>query len=103
VSIITQTPVSQLTISYPLLPEDFIFPDDPVENTDQPLLAAALRQPLTAFPALMQDALVVSNFALCAAIEGRIICKAPDFLYVRPVQPWQSSQIRRSYTPNTEG
>jgi len=103
VSVITQTPVSQLTISYPHLPEDFILPDDPVENTDQPLLAAALRQPLTAFPDLMQDALVVSNFALCAAIEGRIICKAPDFLYVRPVQPWQSSQIRRSYTPHTEG
>ncbi len=102
-SVITQTPVSQLTISYPHLPEDFILPDDPVENTDQPLLAAALRQPLTAFPDLMQDALVVSNFALCAAIEGRIICKAPDFLYVRPVQPWQSSQIRRSYTPHTEG
>lgn len=101
-SVITQTPVSQLTISYPPLPEDFILPDDPWENTDQPLLAAALRQPLTAFPDLMQDALVVSNFALCAAIGGRIICKAPDWMYVRPVQP-SLSQIRRSYTPNTEG
>jgi Putative restriction endonuclease len=103
VSVITQTPVSQLTISYPPLPEDFILPDDPVENTDQPLLAAALRQPLTAFPDLMQDALVVSNFALCAAIAERVTCKAPDFLYVRPVQPLLSSQIRRSYTPHTEG
>ena len=102
-SIITQTPVSKLTISYPPLPEDFILPDDPVENTDQPLLAASLRQPLTAFPDLMQDALIVSNFALCAAIGGRIICKAPDFMYVRPVEPWQSSKIRRSYTPHTEG
>lgn len=102
-SLTTQTPVSQLTISYPLLPEDFVLPDEPVENTDQPLLAAALRQSLTAFSNLMQDALVVSNFALCAAIGGRIICKAPDFLYVRPVNPKQSSQIRRSYTPNTEG
>lgn len=102
-SLTIQTPGSQLTISYPVLPDDFVLPDDPVENTDQPLLAAALRQPLTAFPNLMQDALVVSNFALCAAIGGRIICKAPDFLYVRPVNPRQSSQIRRSYTPNTEG
>nr|WP_235927023.1 Uma2 family endonuclease [Gloeocapsopsis dulcis] len=92
-----------MAISYPLLPDDFPLPDDPVENTDQPLLAAALRQPLTAFPNLMQDALVVSNFALCAAIEERIICKAPDWMYVRPVKPWQSSQARRSYTPNTEG
>lgn len=101
-SAIAQT-ASQLKISYPLLPEDFPLPDDPVENTDQPLLAAALRQPLAAFPHLMQDALVVSNFALCAAIEERIICKAPDWMYVRPVKPWQSSQPRRSYTPNTEG
>lgn len=102
-SVITQTPVSQLTISYPQLPADFLLPDEPVENTDQPLLAAALRQPLTAEPDLMQDALVVSNLALCAAIQGQIICKAPDWMYVRPVKPWQSSQVRRSYTPNTEG
>jgi hypothetical protein len=100
---IAQTPVLQLSITWPKLPEDFLLPDDPVENTDQPLLAAALRQPLTAFPDLMQDALVVSNFALCAAIQGRIICKAPDWMYVRPVQPWESPQTRRSYTPNTEG
>lgn len=100
---ITQTPVPQLSITWPKLPESFLLPDDPVENTDQPLLAAALRQPLTAFPDLMQDALVVSNFALCAAIQGRIICKAPDWMYVRPVQPWESTQTRRSYTPNTEG
>lgn len=100
---ITQTPVPQLTITWPVLPEDFSLPDDPVEYTDQPLLAAALRQPLTAFPDLMQDALVVSNFALCAAISGRIICKAPDWMYVRPVQPWLQPYPRRSYTPNTEG
>ena len=24
-------------------------------------------------------------------------------MYVRPVQPWQSTQPRRSYTPHTEG
>ncbi|MBD2002429.1 MULTISPECIES: Uma2 family endonuclease [Cyanophyceae] len=100
---ITQTPLPQLSITWPLLPEDFTLPDDPVENTDQPPLAAALRQPLTAFPNLIQDALIVSNFALCAAIEGRIICKAPDWMYVRSVQPWTRSYPRRSYTPHTEG
>ena len=100
---ITQTAVPQLTITWPQLPDDFPLPDDPVENIDQPLLAGALRQPLTAFPDLMQDALVVSNFALCAAIQERIICKAPDWMYVRPVQPWSQSYTRRSYTPNSEG
>jgi Putative restriction endonuclease len=100
---LAQPPVPKLSISWPVLPEDFILPDDPVENTDQPPLAAALKQPLTRFADLMQDALIVSNFALCAAIDGRIICKAPDWMYVKPVHPWQSRQSRRSYTPNTEG
>ncbi|OKH30792.1 hypothetical protein NIES2119_30345 [[Phormidium ambiguum] IAM M-71] len=97
------TPAPKLAITWPLLPDDFILPDDPVENTDQPLLAAALRQPLTLFPELCQDALIVSNFALCAAIDERIICKAPDWMYVRPVQPWPKTSPRRSYTPHTEG
>ncbi|MFB2923538.1 Uma2 family endonuclease [Aerosakkonema funiforme] len=100
---IAKIPVSQHSITWPLLPDDFILPDDPVENTDQPLLASALRQPLMAFPEIGQAALIVSNFALCAAIDERIICKAPDWMYVRPVEPWQGSQPRRSYTPNTEG
>lgn len=103
-SAIATTPAPQPTITWPLLPDDFVLPDDPVENEDQPLLAAALRQLLLiAFPELLQDALIVSNFALCAAIDDRITCKAPDWMFVRPVQPWQSSEPRRSYTPHTEG
>jgi Putative restriction endonuclease len=98
-----KTPISKPSISWPILPDDFVLPDDPVENTDQPPLAAALRQPLTAFPELMENALVVSNFALCAAIDDRTICKAPDWMYVQPVNPTQSNQPRRSYTPHTEG
>jgi Putative restriction endonuclease len=99
----TQPPIPKRSISWPILPEDFILPDDPVENIDQPPLAAALKQPLTRFGELMQDALVVSNFALCAEIDDRIICKAPDWMYIKPVNPWRSTQPRRSYTPHTEG
>jgi hypothetical protein len=107
----TKQPETKVKITWPLLPEDFELPDDPVEDESQPLLAAALRQPLTTFPELMQDALVVSNFALCAGVsfpaspdeEPRIICKAPDWMYVRPVNPLNVSRIRRSYTPNAEG
>ena len=98
-----RTPISKPSISWPILPDDFVLPDDPVENTEQPTLAAALKKPLTAFPELMQDGLIVSNFALCAEIDERIICKAPDWMYVKPVNPWQSTQPRRSYTPHTEG
>jgi hypothetical protein len=32
-SIATQTPIAHLKITWPLLPEDFVLPDDPVENT----------------------------------------------------------------------
>jgi hypothetical protein len=110
-SVATKNPETQLTITWPLLPEDFQLPDDPVEDESQPLLAAALRQPLTGFPELMQDALIVSNFAICAGIsfpastsdEQRIICKAPDWMYVKPVNPKNVSQVRHSYTPHTEG
>ena len=100
---VAQAPIRKLSISWPVLPEDFILPDDAAENTDQTPLAAALKQPLTAFPDLIQGALIVSNFALCAAIDERVICKAPDWMYVRPVNPSSSTQPRRSYTPNTEG
>ncbi|MGE5658407.1 MAG: Uma2 family endonuclease [Actinomycetota bacterium] len=110
-SVATKNPETQLTITWPLLPDDFQLPDDPVEDENQPLLAAALRQPLTAISELVQDALIVSNFALCAGLslpastgeEPRTICKAPDWMYVRPVNPRNLSQVRRSYTPHTEG
>ncbi len=102
---------TELIITWPILPADFQLPDDPVEDESQPLLAAALRQALAAIPKLMQDALVVSNLALCAGIsfpltedeEPRTICKAPDWFYVKPVKPQNVPEVRRSYTPHTEG
>ncbi|MEA5619796.1 Uma2 family endonuclease [Cronbergia sp. UHCC 0137] len=104
-------PTANLIITWPLLPADFELPDDPVEDENQPLLAAALRQAISSIPQLMEDALVVSNFALCAGInfplstnkEQRTICKAPDWMYVKPVEPKNVSQVRRSYTPHTQG
>ena len=98
-----QKPISQLKITWPLLPDDFILPDDPVENIEHPLIANGLRQSVVDSPELIQDSLIVSNFALCAAVDDRTICKAPDWMYVRPVQPWPHNYPRRSYTPHTEG
>ena len=110
-TVLLTNPTAKLIITWPLLAADFKLPDDPVEDENQPLLAAALRQPITAIPHLMEDALVVSNFALCAGInfpistnkEQRTICKAPDWMYVKPVNPKDVSPVRRSYTPHTEG
>ncbi|MEB3829147.1 Uma2 family endonuclease [Phormidium sp. CCY1219] len=100
-SVIPQSPVSELKITWPKLPDDFVLPDDPVENSEHPLLANALRQSLPS--GLIESALITSNFALCAAINDRFICKAPDWMYVCPLEPWPHSAPRRSYTPHTEG
>jgi Putative restriction endonuclease len=100
---VTHKPLSGLKITWPLLPDDFILPDDPVENIEHPLIANGLRQSIVDSPELIQDALIVSNFALCAAVDDRTICKAPDWMYVRPVQKRPHNEPRRSYTPHTEG
>ncbi|WP_254566111.1 Uma2 family endonuclease [Oscillatoria sp. HE19RPO] len=100
-SVIPQTPVSEIKITWPKLPDDFVLPDDPVENTEHPLLANALSQALPS--ALAEEALIVANFALCAEINNRTIVKAPDWMYVRPIEPWPHPYPRRSYTPHTEG
>ncbi len=92
-------PLYELNINWPILPPEIELPNEPVENTDHPLLASALSQSLT--PALYQNALITTNFALCADINNCIILKAPDWMYIRPVQP--AIEPRRSYTPHTEG
>ena len=40
-SVATKNPATKLTITWPLLPEDFQLPDDPVEDESQPLLAGS--------------------------------------------------------------
>ncbi|MGJ3252508.1 MAG: Uma2 family endonuclease [Elainellaceae cyanobacterium] len=97
----SQSVLSSHQITWSALPDDFPLPDDPVENEDHPPLANALTQSLSAVPALLHDALITSNFSLCAGIDGRTICKAPDWMYVKPVEP--KSKPRRSYTPHAEG
>ncbi len=99
----THTRASHLEITWPLLPDDFVLPDDPVEDTEHNPLATALSEALTSAPELLQDALITTNFALCAGVNNRTTCKAPDWMYVRPVPAWPHSHPRRSYTPHTEG
>lgn len=94
-------PLYELNITWPILPNEIELPNEPVENTDHPLLAAALRQALT--PNFVKDALITTNFGLCTAINDRIIVKAPDWMYVCPVESWPHPYPRRSYTPHTEG
>ncbi len=90
-----------LKVTWSPLPDDYPLPDDPVEDENHPRLAAALSQIVHNHPVLGNDALVVSNFALCATVDGRIRCKAPDWMYVQPVP--SRAEPRRSYTPHAEG
>ncbi|MGB3531965.1 MAG: Uma2 family endonuclease [Microcoleaceae cyanobacterium] len=93
----------KLNITWEALPADFVLPDDPVENIQQPLLAAALTDALGAAGQIQPEMLIGSNFGLVTTINKKIVVKAPDWLYVPQVQPVAAGIIRRSYTPNLEG
>jgi Uma2 family endonuclease len=104
---VLQTPTSakrqEPLVTWEKLPDDFILPDDPVENILQPPLAAALTDALDAANRLNSQLLIASNFGLVATVDQKIVVKAPDWLYVPQVFPVAEGVIRRSYTPNREG
>lgn len=102
---VAQRPQSQTqpTITWEALPEHYALPDDPVENIQQPWLAAALTDALGAANTLEPQMLTGSNFALVATINNRVIVKAPDWFYVPRVNPVAAGVVRRSYTPHLEG
>ena len=96
-------PPTLLNVTWQKLPEDFVLPDEPVESTLQPLLAAALRESLELAGLILESMLIASNFGLCANVNDKIIVKAPDWVYVASVHPIPLGEIRRSYTPHIEG
>jgi hypothetical protein len=91
------------TIQWEKLPDDFPLPDDPVENIYHPLLASALREILEIAGLITASMLIASNFGICATVEGKIVVKAPDWVYVPNALPVTPGVIRRSYTPHAEG
>jgi Uma2 family endonuclease len=94
---------TQYTVTWEKLPDDFKLPDDPVENIDQPLLAAALGEALDLAGFILAEMLIASNFGLCAKVNEKTVVKAPDWVYIPSVLPPAAGEIRRSYTPNAEG
>lgn len=91
------------SITWDILPDDFILPDDPVDNNLQPLLATALRESLELAGLILETHIVATNFGLCATVEGKTIVKAPDWVWVRETYSIPEGKIRRSYTPHVEG
>lgn len=63
----------QLDITWDLLPKDFVLPDDPAENIQQPFLAAALTDALEACDRITPDLLIASNFGLVATVNQKTI------------------------------
>ena len=103
----TQTQVASSIASYTIkwekLPDDFQLPDEPVENIKHPLLASALREVLEIAGFITQSMLMADNFGICATVDGKIVVKAPDWVYIPTVLPVVPGVIRRSYTPHVEG
>lgn len=96
--------VSQPIITWEKLPSDFPLPDDPVDNLNQPTLAAALTESLELAGRLQPHTLIGTNFGICATVDAKLVIKAPDWFYVPSVLPTNPpNQTRRSYTPNLEG
>lgn len=97
-----QIATASYKITWEKLPDDFRLPDDPVDNIDQPALAAALTDSLEQSGYLREDVLVSTNYGVCATLDDKIVVKAPDWMYVAHILVSQD-EVRRSYTPQLQG
>ncbi|MEO1378338.1 MAG: Uma2 family endonuclease, partial [Cyanobacteria bacterium J06635_10] len=94
--------VHYYNITWELLPEDFILDSEPVDNVNQPPLAAALTESLELAGKLSSNALVTTNYGICATLNGKMVVKAPDWAYVAQITV-SREEVKRSYTPNLQG
>lgn len=93
---------AKLDIAWEKLPHDFVLPDDPLDNINQPPLASALTESLDLSGYLSQSAFTCSNYGLCANLAGKTVVKAPDWAWVMATKV-PREDIVRSYTPHLEG
>ena len=93
-------------ITWEKLPEDFILPDDPVDNINHceatalgvPALAAALTDSLEIGGRVTPKTLTLTNYGICATLDGKTVVKAPDWAYLANITTTRE-EIFRSYTP----
>ncbi len=90
------------SITWDKLPDDYILPDDPVDNIHQPTLAAALNDGLNAIGLTSASTLTPSNYGICATVNQKISVKAPDWAYI-PQITVPRSEVELSYTPVRQG
>ncbi|NMG07885.1 Uma2 family endonuclease [Brasilonema sp. UFV-L1] len=89
-------------ITWQKLPDDFVLDDEPVDNINQPLLAAALTESLELAGRLPANALTVTNYGICATLNHKIIVKAPDWGFIPSIKV-PREEVKRSYTPQLQG
>ena len=90
------------TIAWKKLPDDFILPDDPVDNIHQPSIAAALTESLVLAELLPETALTCTDYGVIAEVDGKTIAKAPDWAYIANITV-PIKEVDRSYTPHLQG
>ncbi|MEA5595262.1 Uma2 family endonuclease [Rivularia sp. UHCC 0363] len=88
-------------IAWDKLPDDFVLDDEPVDNINQPLLAAALTESLEIAGKLPENALTTTNYGICAKLNNKFVVKAPDWAYVPSIK--SREEVKRSYTPRLQG
>ncbi|MCG6133576.1 MAG: Uma2 family endonuclease [Nostoc sp. LLA-1] len=94
------TPNYQIT--WKKLPDDYKLPNDPVDNINQPALAAALTESLQIAGKVPDNTLITTNYGICATLNGKIVIKAPDWAYIPRISV-SREEIIRSYTPQLQG
>ncbi len=98
--------MSTSTIKYEItwqkLPDDFVLDDEPVDNINQPSLAAALTESLEINGKLPPNTLATTNYGICATLNQKIVVKAPDWAYIPAIRV-PREEVKRSYTPQLQG
>lgn len=94
--------LAQYKVTWEKLPEDFPLPNEPVDNINQPLLAAALTESLEIAGLIPETALITTNYGICATVNGKMVIKAPDWAYIPAIRV-PRSEVSRSYTPQLQG
>lgn len=89
-------------ITWEKLPDDFVLDDEPVDNINQPSLAAALTESLENAVKLPANALTTTNYGICVTVNQKLVVKAPDWAYI-PFIRVSREEVKRSYTPRLQG
>jgi Putative restriction endonuclease len=106
----TEQPIAQIgsllltppMITWEKLPDDFILPDDPVDNIQQPSIAAMITEALLLAGLIGENALTCTDYGIIATVNGKTIAKAPDWAYIANITV-PIEEVNKSYTPHLQG